>query len=78
MYVCLCRAVTDRTLSRAVADGARTVEELAARTGAGTSCGACRPMLAGIAAAAHEDEARCGGSCAACPSRGAPIESPAA
>ena len=80
MYVCLCRGVTERTVARALADGAHTVEELAARTGAGTRCGTCRSMLTQMAAAARDGTERCigGGDCASCPSREAPLESRAA
>jgi bacterioferritin-associated ferredoxin len=45
VIVCLCRAVSDRTIAREVANGARTPSELAARCGAGTGCGACVPTL---------------------------------
>ena len=36
MIVCLCRAVSDRTIALKIAEGARTPAELAARCGAGT------------------------------------------
>lgn len=45
MYVCACRAVTDRTINAAIASGARTVEEIASRCGAGGRCGGCWPVL---------------------------------
>ena len=45
MYVCSCRAVTDRTVRAAVASGARTIEEIAERCGAGSKCGGCWPTL---------------------------------
>lgn len=45
MFVCACRAVTDRTVCAAIAAGARTVEEIAARCHAGEGCGGCHPEL---------------------------------
>jgi nitrite reductase (NADH) large subunit len=47
---CDCTGVTFGTLRRARADGQRTVEALAARTGAGSVCGSCRPRLLAFAA----------------------------
>ena len=45
MYVCLCRAVTDRCVRAAVEDGARDPAEVGGRCGAGTRCGGCLPAL---------------------------------
>ena len=45
MYVCHCRAVTDRTVAACVAGGARTVQEVAERCGAGGRCGGCIPVV---------------------------------
>ncbi len=45
MYVCLCRAVTDRTVRKAVAKGAGSVDDLAASCGAGAHCGGCHDEL---------------------------------
>lgn len=44
MYVCLCNAVTDRAIREAAARGIDTMDALAAETGVGTCCGACRPL----------------------------------
>ncbi len=41
MYVCLCEGVTDRTVHKAIARGARTVDEIAVACGAGSGCGGC-------------------------------------
>jgi bacterioferritin-associated ferredoxin len=41
MYVCVCQAVTDHDIRRAVAQGASCFEELQARTGCTTGCGCC-------------------------------------
>ncbi|MDQ1711058.1 MAG: bacterioferritin-associated ferredoxin [Frankiaceae bacterium] len=45
MYICHCRAVTERTVRAAVAAGAGSVEEIGRRCTAGTHCGACHPEL---------------------------------
>jgi bacterioferritin-associated ferredoxin len=44
MYVCICHAVSDRTIREAAQRGVNTLEALAAETGTGTCCGACRPF----------------------------------
>jgi bacterioferritin-associated ferredoxin len=45
MFVCSCRAVTDRTVNAAIASGATCIEDVAERCGAGTRCGGCWPEL---------------------------------
>ena len=45
MIVCHCRVVNERTVVRAIDDGAHTVEEIGERCGAGAQCGACHPEL---------------------------------
>ena len=45
MYVCLCKAVSDSEVGEAIAEGARTVDAVGSACGAGTGCGACRPMI---------------------------------
>lgn len=42
MYVCICAAVTDRQIAKAVGDGAATLDDLACCLGVGTGCGCCR------------------------------------
>ncbi|HET7843621.1 MAG TPA: (2Fe-2S)-binding protein [Xanthomonadales bacterium] len=44
MYVCICNAVTDRQIREAAAKGVECLDGLACETGAGTCCGACRPL----------------------------------
>jgi len=44
--VCACLKVAARTLDEAARGGARTVDAVAAATGAGTNCGSCRPEIA--------------------------------
>jgi bacterioferritin-associated ferredoxin len=41
MIVCLCHPTSDRELDAIIDDGARTVEEIGRRCGAGTGCGTC-------------------------------------
>lgn len=41
MIVCMCHPTSDRELDSIIDDGARTVEEISRRCGAGTGCGAC-------------------------------------
>ena len=45
MYVCLCLAISDRVIRGAIADGARTLEELEEASGAGSVCGGCYAEL---------------------------------
>jgi bacterioferritin-associated ferredoxin len=45
MFVCSCRAVTDRTVDATIASGATCIEEIAQRCGAGGRCGGCWPEL---------------------------------
>lgn len=44
--VCNCMGVRRGVLSGACAEGCNTVEQLSRKTGAGTVCGSCRPLLA--------------------------------
>lgn len=45
MIVCQCRAVSDRLVRGAVAEGCTSLRSVAAATGAGTVCGTCVPTL---------------------------------
>ncbi|RFF32049.1 (2Fe-2S)-binding protein [Wenzhouxiangella sediminis] len=42
MYVCVCNAVTERTIRNLVAEGYHTLDEIQALTGCSGSCGRCR------------------------------------
>jgi bacterioferritin-associated ferredoxin len=64
MIVCICRAVSDRTIRAARAEGAQTVEAIAVATGAGTGCGCCRGTIAKILAEPCRPV-----PCAGCPAR---------
>ncbi len=48
MYVCICNAVTDRTIREAAAGGARSFEEVRQRTGCGDCCGNCEDLAVEI------------------------------
>lgn len=41
MYVCVCKAVNERRIKEAVADGARSMRELRAQLGVCSCCGKC-------------------------------------
>lgn len=41
MYVCICHGISEKRLSQAVQEGARSFEQLQSRTGVATCCGAC-------------------------------------
>ncbi len=42
VFVCICKAVNDKSIRRAVDQGARSVEDLEQDLGVGSSCGRCR------------------------------------
>jgi bacterioferritin-associated ferredoxin len=41
MIVCMCHPTSDRDVDAVIDEGARTVEDIGRRCGAGTGCGAC-------------------------------------
>jgi len=41
MIVCFCHPTSDRDVDAIIDDGARTVEDIGRRCGAGTGCGTC-------------------------------------
>jgi bacterioferritin-associated ferredoxin len=43
MYVCICKAVSEKRIARAVGEGATTLKDLREKTGLGTNCGKCVP-----------------------------------
>jgi bacterioferritin-associated ferredoxin len=45
MYICICFAVTAQEIGSEIAAGARTVEEVGDRCGAGTGCGTCTEKI---------------------------------
>lgn len=58
MYVCVCKAVSDHAIRRAVADGARSFADVQARTGCCTGCGCCEPEARALVAEALAAERR--------------------
>lgn len=42
MYVCICKAVTDRQIRGAIRQGAESIAELQAQLPVATGCGCCR------------------------------------
>ena len=50
MFVCHCRAVTDRTIRGAIEAGASDTGALARHCGAGSRCGGCWPALQSLLA----------------------------
>jgi bacterioferritin-associated ferredoxin len=52
MVVCICRNVSDRAISRMVAEGSESLDEVTARCGAGGDCGSCRGTVARLVAEA--------------------------
>ncbi|HKE49223.1 MAG TPA: (2Fe-2S)-binding protein [Rhodanobacteraceae bacterium] len=53
MYVCICNAVTERTIRDAARAGVRTLDELARRTGCSDCCGSCADLATEILADTH-------------------------
>jgi nitrite reductase (NADH) large subunit len=53
--VCACLHVKRGALSQAYADGCIMLEDLSMRTGAGTMCGSCKPLLAEFLTAGQEE-----------------------
>lgn len=45
MLVCHCNGVSDKTVRRAVRQGAQSVAEVGRACGAGTCCQGCSPMI---------------------------------
>lgn len=41
MYVCICKAVSEKDVLHAIEKGVRTLKEIQKNCGAGTDCGAC-------------------------------------
>lgn len=65
MIVCICRGVSDRTINRAIDDGARTIADLKA-CGIGDCCGGCHGSLRTMLAQAAEARAVEAIPCPAC------------
>ena len=57
MYVCICKAVTDSEISRAVAGGVTTIDDLRSYLSVGTGCGKCLDAAAAILRKQLDDQA---------------------
>jgi bacterioferritin-associated ferredoxin len=53
MYVCICNAVTERTIREAAQSGVRTLAELSRRTGCSGCCGTCADLAQQILEDTH-------------------------
>ncbi len=56
--ICQCTGVTRATLNRAIADGLKSINQLAKCTGVSLVCGACRPLLAEITGCSDMQQAQ--------------------
>jgi len=45
VLICSCKAVAERTVRAAIADGADCIEAVGRRCGAGTECGGCHLLI---------------------------------
>lgn len=48
MIVCICKAVSDRRIRSAVAEGAVSLRDLSRELGLGTCCGKCVPQARAV------------------------------
>ena len=56
MFVCVCKAVSDKRIRQLVEEGVGSVRAISHATGLGTCCGACVPHAREIVAAARESQ----------------------
>jgi len=56
VYICMCRAVSHRTVLAVIEGGARTVEQITEQSRAASACGRCRENLVHLLAVATEQE----------------------
>ena len=52
MYVCICNAVTERSIRNLVAEGYHSLNEIQALTGCSNTCGRCRDHAEAVIEAA--------------------------
>lgn len=48
MYVCICHAVTDRDIKKAVSNGVKTLQELRSHLQVATHCDNCAESVKGV------------------------------
>lgn len=53
MYVCVCKAVTDTQIKKAISEGARSPRELLKCLGVGGTCGKCASGIKELLNALH-------------------------
>lgn len=62
MIVCICEGVSDRQIRASIQSGAKSVQEVGRRCGAGLDCGRCRAMLRGMLGEGCERNPQDGGT----------------
>ena len=73
MVLCICQAVSDKEVEAAIRAGARSLDDIGERCGAGTDCGCCREAIE--ERLATDVERPCAGGCRDCPRTAAPVPS---
>lgn len=56
MYICICKAVTERQIREAISSGACTRKDIGACLKAGTGCGKCNPEIRDLLRRGRPDE----------------------
>lgn len=59
MYVCICRAITDSQIRRAVDQGVNTFSQLRRELAVAACCGRCAPLAREILREQHQGSALC-------------------
>jgi len=68
MYVCVCNAVTESQVIRAVEEGVRNLRGLQARLGVALECGRCASYAHGLLKGGTQTgKPRCNRNCGNCP-----------
>ncbi len=67
MYVCVCNAVTESQVLRAVEEGVRNLRGLQARLGIALDCGRCARYAHGLLRGTQTTPAQCERDCVHCP-----------
>ena len=68
MYVCVCNAITDSQVLRAVEAGVRNLRGLQAHLGVALECGRCASYAHGlIKGETRTNKPQCSGNCGSCP-----------
>ncbi|RVU84657.1 (2Fe-2S)-binding protein [Leucothrix sargassi] len=56
MYVCICNAVTDKAIKKAVKQGCNSFDKVCQKLDVGTCCGQCKPQAREIVSEALSNE----------------------